>query len=71
MFLSVDPFGTVPKRKGGEYAYGFWNCGKKQNGTTVVMSYLSDGCSIIKTTVTMAKCRMLDLLRSKKTQMKI
>lgn len=30
MFLSVLPLGTVPKRKGGEKAFGFWNCRRKE-----------------------------------------
>lgn len=30
MFLSVLPLGTVPKRKGGENALGFWNWRKRK-----------------------------------------
>lgn len=31
MLRSVLPLGTVPKRNGGEYEYGLWNCRERKN----------------------------------------
>lgn len=43
MFLSVLPFGTVPKRKGGENAFGFWNWNKERKTSDQVLSTVAWG----------------------------